>query len=155
MPRLFRGIALSVLTGALIAGCTQTQTAARDPAPTASAPAQANTSPAQPDAAAQRKTQAAALLADARTLYDDYQFKAAQDLAHQATLLDPQNESAALFLRLVSAKLAERDYHAIQHRTGTEVTGQNIGAAETLIPYADLIVYPDNYPETTRRRAGQ
>ena len=37
---------------------------------------------------------------------------------------------------------------------GQQVMRQNIDSAENLIPYADLMVYPDNWPEITRKEAG-
>ena len=54
--------------------------------------------------------------------------------------------------QLTNDKVVDREYAAIQHRVGQEVMRQNIDSAEHLIPYADLMVYPDNWPEITRRR---
>jgi Flp pilus assembly secretin CpaC len=101
-----------------------------------------------------RRQKVAALVADARKLYDATQFREAADLLRQATVIDPQDENAALFLRLVTTKIIDREYEQISHRTGQEVMRQNIDSAEHLIPYADLMVYPDNWPEITRKRGG-
>ncbi|HEY4329477.1 MAG TPA: hypothetical protein VGN88_07060 [Phycisphaerae bacterium] len=101
-----------------------------------------------------RREKVAALVADARRLYDATQFREAADLLRQATVIDPQDENAALFLRIVMTKITDRDYEGIMRRTGQEVMRQNIDSAEHLIPYADLMVYPDNWPEITRKRGG-
>ena len=100
-----------------------------------------------------RRQKVAALLADARKLYDTQQFHEARDLLRQATIIDPQDENAALFLRLVSTKIIDRDYARIMNRTGVEVMRLN-SDFEHMIPYADLMVYPDNWPEITRKRGG-
>src|SRR5208282_1229183 len=49
-------------------------------------------------------------VADARKLYDATEFKEAADLLRQATMIDPQDENAQLFLRLVINTIAARDY---------------------------------------------
>jgi len=101
-----------------------------------------------------RQQKVAALVADARKLYEATQFREASDLLRQATIIDPQDENAALLLRLVLDKITDRDYDQIQHRIGQEVMRQAIDSEEHLIPYADLMVYPDNWPEITRKRGG-
>ena len=70
-----------------------------------------------PDSAAARATAAklmrqkkvAALVSDAQKLYDATQFREAADLLRQATIIDPQDENVALFLRLTLDKIAARD----------------------------------------------
>jgi Flp pilus assembly secretin CpaC len=101
-----------------------------------------------------RQEKVAALVADSRKLYDATQFKEAADLLRQATIIDPEDQNAALMLRLVMTKITDRDYEAIQHRAGQEIMRQQIDNVEHLIPYADLMIYPDNWPEITRKRVG-
>ncbi|HEY4330031.1 MAG TPA: hypothetical protein VGN88_09880 [Phycisphaerae bacterium] len=103
-------------------------------------------------AADQRHQRAKGLIADAQKLYDASEFHEAAGLLRQATLIDPQNEDAQLFLRLTTDKITDREYAAIEHRTSQEVTRQNIDSAEHLIPYSNLAVYPDNWAEITRKR---
>lgn len=70
---------------------------------------QTTTVPAGDEAAAASRTRAqevrhlkvAALIADARKLYAAGQYKEAADLLRQATIIDPQDENAALMLRTV------------------------------------------------------
>ena len=101
---------------------------------------------------ATKRRQVAALVTDANKLYEATQFKEAADLLRQAVAIDPQDGSAKLLLRLVEDKITARDYEAIVHRSGVETMRQNIDSTEHLIPYADLMVYPDNWPEITRKR---
>jgi beta-lactamase regulating signal transducer with metallopeptidase domain/type II secretory pathway component GspD/PulD (secretin)/protein involved in polysaccharide export with SLBB domain len=98
-----------------------------------------------------RRQKVASLVADARKLYDAQQYREAADLLRQATVIDPQDENAALFLRLVITKIVAQQYEEIQHRTGQEVMRQDIDSTEHLIPYADLLVGGSApWPEITR-----
>ena len=102
----------------------------------------------------QRQQKVAQLVADARKLYESSQFAEAADLLTQATVIDPQDENAHLMLRLVQDKVVARQAEEIMHRTGQEMMRQSIANDEIMIPYADLMVYPDNWPEITRKRGG-
>ncbi|HVT82377.1 MAG TPA: hypothetical protein VHM90_17165, partial [Phycisphaerae bacterium] len=95
-----------------------------------------------------------ALIADARKLYDATKFQESADLLRQAVIIDPQDTQAAFLLRMTLDKIVDRQAAAIEHRLGQETMRQNIDSWEHLIPYADLMVYPDNWPEITRKRGG-
>jgi len=102
----------------------------------------------------QRRRQVNTLIQDADRLVQVSQFQQAADLLRQATVIDPQNDSARLNLRLVEDKINDRAYEELQHKRGVETIRQQIDSTEHLIPYADLMVYPDNWVEITRRRIG-
>jgi general secretion pathway protein D len=106
------------------------------------------------DLIGQKRRQVSTLIADANRLVQVSQFQQAADLLHQATVIDPLNEEAKLILRLVEDKVNARAYEALQHKRGVETMKAAISAAEYLIPYADLMVYPDNWVEITRKRIG-
>jgi type II secretory pathway component GspD/PulD (secretin) len=94
------------------------------------------------------------LVADANRLVEVSSFKEAADLLRQATVIDPQDENARLMLRLVENKINDRAYEDLVHRRGQETMRQDLDSAEHLIPYADLMIYPDNWLEITRKRVG-
>ncbi len=102
----------------------------------------------------QKKQKVAQIVADAQRLVDVANFREAADLLRQATVIDPQDVDAKLMLRLVDLKVYDRDYNTLIHRNGTETMRQNVDSAEHLIPYADLMIYPDNWLEITRKRIG-
>jgi type II secretory pathway component GspD/PulD (secretin) len=106
------------------------------------------------DLQSQRKRQVATLVSDANRLVEVSQFQQAADLLRQATVIDPLNTDVKLMLRLVEDKINDRAYEQLQHRRGVETIRQQIDSAEHLIPYADLMVYPDNWVEITRKRVG-
>jgi len=133
-------IALGVCV--VMAGCAQN----------AAKPAGALGSVRLRDAAVVRREKSMVLVEDARRLWDATKFAEARDLLRQAVIVDPQNEEAALMLRIVSDKIVARDYAAIQHRTGMEVMRGDVDSAEHLVPYADLMVYPENWAEVARKR---
>jgi type II secretory pathway component GspD/PulD (secretin) len=101
-----------------------------------------------------RHAKVRALVADAHKLYESTKFRECADLLRQAVIIDPQDTEAQFFLRITLTKITDREYESIHHRTGQEIMRQNIDSAEHLIPYADLMVYPDNWPEITRKRGG-
>ncbi len=92
------------------------------------------------------------LIADAAKLADSSQFEQSAELLKQATTLDPQNESAQLSLRLVENRIIDRQYGDLVKRMGTETMRHDIDNSEKLIPYADVMVYPDNWIDITRKR---
>ena len=57
---------------------------------------------------------------EARKLYDATQFREAADILRQATVIDPQDENAALFLRLVMTKIADTPLQQLQ--AGNNIT---------------------------------
>lgn len=101
-----------------------------------------------------KRRQVSMLIADANRLVQVSQFTQAADLLQQATVIDPLNEEAKLMYRLVEDKINARLYEALKHRQGVETIKQTIDSAEHMIPYADLMVYPDNWVEITRKRQG-
>lgn len=102
-----------------------------------------------------RRAKVDQLVADAKKLYDGTKFDEASSLLAQATTLDPADQEAKAFQKLVQDKLTDQQYQTATDKAGTEVMNQSIASAEHLIPYADLMVYPDNWPEITRARNGQ
>ncbi len=106
------------------------------------------------NARAIRTKQVAALVADAHRLYEAQKFRESADLLRQAVIIDPQDVDAQFFLRMTLDKITDREAGDVTHRTGQEVMRQNVDSLEHIIPYADLMVYPDNWPEITRKRGG-
>ncbi len=104
--------------------------------------------------AEQRRKQVEALVADAARLEQISNFQQAAELLRQAVIIDPQNGPAQLALRLIENKLIDRQYGDLVRRMGTETMRHDVDNFEHLIPYADLMVYPDNWIDITRKRAG-
>lgn len=65
-----------------------------------------------------RSEKVATLITDAQKLYNATQFREAADLLRQALVIDPQNENATLFLRLVMNRIGDHDSAQAPPTTG-------------------------------------
>ncbi|HVT80083.1 MAG TPA: hypothetical protein VHM90_05455, partial [Phycisphaerae bacterium] len=117
-------------------------------ATTAPAPIPASMPATTPSAdAAQKNPKVAALIAEARKLYDQTKFLEAEALVQQATAIDPQDEQARLLLRIMHDKILtmgpDQTQPAGAATRKTEMIRQDVDLNSLLIPYADLVINPD------------
>ena len=91
---------------------------------------------------------------DAQRFIDTQQYKEGADTLRQVLIMDPTNSSAKLMLSLVTDRIAYRQYAAVIHEGSHENVKNQMQTAEELIPYADLLVYPENWVDLTRTRLG-
>jgi hypothetical protein len=94
-----------------------------------------------------RRAKVAALVTDAQKFYDVKQYRDAADLLRQATIIDPQDEQAAVMLRIVMNKITDMDYERVMSRTKAQFPEtQPATATHSPTPYPAFTV-------TTDRRA--
>jgi Flp pilus assembly secretin CpaC len=95
-----------------------------------------------------------ALMAQADHYYSVQQYQECADTLRLLVSIDPQNSNAKLFLTLVTDRIQFRDFKHMTDLRGNETVRQGILSEESLIPYADLMIYPDDWVELSRRRLG-
>ena len=89
---------------------------------------------------------------DAKHFYDTQQYQESADTLRQILVIDPHNSSAELMLSLVTDRIAYRSYNRLVNDASHEFTKLDNQNAEALIPYADLLIYPENWVELSRNR---
>lgn len=94
------------------------------------------------------------LMSQAEKYYRVQQYKECADTLHQVVLIDPQNSYAKLLLETVTDRMNYREYQHLTDLRSSETVRQSLQSSEELIPYADLMVYPDDWVELSRRRLG-
>jgi type II secretory pathway component GspD/PulD (secretin) len=94
------------------------------------------------------------LMAQADHYYNMQQYQECADTLRLLVSIDPQNSRAKLFLTLVTDRINYRDFQHLTDLRGTETERQGVLSEESLIPYADLMIYPDDWVELSRRRLG-
>ncbi|MGN6367331.1 MAG: hypothetical protein ACTHN5_03630 [Phycisphaerae bacterium] len=92
------------------------------------------------------------LMRDAKHFVDTQQYKEAADTLRQILVIDPHNSSAELMLSLVTDRIAYRSYSRLTQVASREFQKTSNQAAESVIPYADLLIYPENWVELSRNR---
>lgn len=105
-------------------------------------------------ARAQRARRVTAALDDARTFAEQRRYIEAIDSLKQALVLDPSNDQAKLQMKLLGDKIGYREYDRAGQRQAAEGMKQGVSSKETTIPYSDVMVYPEDWVEKSRRRAG-
>ncbi|HVS71216.1 MAG TPA: hypothetical protein VHQ47_08175 [Phycisphaerae bacterium] len=94
------------------------------------------------------------LMSQAEKYYHVQQYKECADTLRQVVQIDPQNSYAKLFLEQVTDTMNYREYQHLTDLRSSETVRQGLQSNEEIIPYADLMVYPDDWVELSRRRLG-
>jgi type II secretory pathway component GspD/PulD (secretin) len=102
----------------------------------------------------EKRVRVDALMRDAQRFVDTQQYKEGADTLRQILIIDPTNSSAKLMLSLVTDRIAYRQYESVVHDASRETVKGEIQNAEEIVPYADLLVYPENWVDLTRTRLG-
>ncbi len=95
-----------------------------------------------------------ALMRDAQRFADTQQYQEAADTLRQIRIIDPTNSSAKLMLSLVNDRIAYRQYESVVKSSAREDVRGRLQNTEETVPYADLLVYPENWVDLTRARLG-
>jgi type II secretory pathway component GspD/PulD (secretin) len=95
-----------------------------------------------------------ALMRDAQRFADTQQYQEAADTLRQIRIIDPTNSSAKLMLSLVTDRISYRQYETLVKDNAREDVRGRLQNAEEVVPYADLLVYPENWVDITRTRLG-
>ncbi len=104
--------------------------------------------------ASEKSRRVDALMHDAQRFVDTQQYKEGADTLRQVLVIDPTNSSAKLMLSLVTDRIAYRQYERVVRDSAHETTKIETQDAEALVPYADLLIYPENWVDITRTRLG-
>ena len=94
------------------------------------------------------------LFSDAHAFIKNQQYKEAADTLRQLLLIDPNNSSAKLSLALIGDRINYREFDRLVQKEAAENVRQMLISRDQLIPYADLLVYPEDWIELTRTRVG-
>ncbi len=103
----------------------------------------------------QRRDTVNRLMGEANAAYAQQQFPQAVGLLQQILKADPNNNSAALMLQMVTERMNFTEYKGLMNKKAAEDTRQSLDGTEHLIPYYDLLIYPEDWPEISRRRQGE
>ncbi|HUO08550.1 MAG TPA: hypothetical protein VM008_09650 [Phycisphaerae bacterium] len=101
---------------------------------------------------AERERRVDALMRDAKHFYDTQQYHESADTLRQILVIDPHNANAEFMLSLVTDRIAYRSYNRLVNQGSSDFQKLEIQNAETIIPYADLMIYPENWVELSRTR---
>ena len=103
---------------------------------------------------AQLEKRVAMGIEDAKKFCEQRRYIEAIDALKQVLAVDPANDQAKLQLRLVQERVGYRDFDKASERQGAEGMKQGAASKEAMIPYGDVIVYPEDWVEKTRMRVG-
>ncbi len=95
------------------------------------------------------------LMGEARHSYSEQQYEQAAETLQHLLVLDPQNDAARLFLDITKDRINFRRAEDFKRRQSSELVQQSIMSSEELIPYSQLLIYPEDWPELSRRRQGE
>ena len=100
----------------------------------------------------ERERRVNALMRDAKHFYDTQQYQESADTLRQILVIDPHNGDAEFMLSLVTDRIAYRSYNRLVNDASSNFTKLDNQNAESVIPYADLLIYPENWVELSRNR---
>jgi type II secretory pathway component GspD/PulD (secretin) len=100
----------------------------------------------------ERERRVDALMRDAKHFYDTQQYRESADTLRQILVIDPHNSDAEFMLSLVTDRIAYRSYSRLVNQGSSDFQKIDLQNAETVIPYADLMIYPENWVELSRTR---
>lgn len=103
----------------------------------------------------QRQQRVRQLFRDAETFDRQEQYKETADTLRQIIVVDPTNIAAKGWLRRVEDKLNYRKWEELNTRQAVENMRQQVLSKDEMIPYSDLLVYPEDWVELTRLRVGE
>lgn len=104
--------------------------------------------------AKERQSQINRLMAEAYLAYDKQNLPAAKGILQTVLVADPSNNAARLLLRIVEDRIIYVEWQRLERVKSDNQQRQQLMSQELLIPYADLLIYPEDWPELSRRRQG-
>ena len=101
---------------------------------------------------AEKKALIVALKAEAIRLTEIHQFRQALGIVEQILTIDPQNEYAIGVKPLLEDQMQFADQRQYTEERDFEITQQLNAAEEKMIPYTDILKYPEDWPEISQTR---
>ena len=102
-----------------------------------------------------RQRQINQLMGQARAYFQQMQYQQALDTLNQVIAIDPQNNTARFMQEMVSDQLqynAWNKYHTLRSQ---DSQAQEVKNEEFMIPYPNLEIYPQDWPELSRMREAE
>ena len=94
------------------------------------------------------------LMGEAQAAYASQQYGQAKQILDRVLREDPQNTAAKLFSEITQDRVAYVNQNKLGGHGSHEITDQSIMNEKELIPYHDLLIYPEDWPELSRRQGG-
>ncbi len=83
------------------------------------------------------------------------QYRQAEDVLKQVINIEPTNNFAKYMLMMTREHIQFRQYHDYRQTRIAETQHQKVVDEEALIPYHDLLIYPEDWPEISRMRRAE
>ncbi len=94
------------------------------------------------------------LMGEAHELYQNQQYDQARRVLDKVIATDPTNNSARLFSEIIQDRINYRSNDDSRRRSD-ETLRQKIAGKDGVIPYSQMLYYPEDWPELSHRRVGK
>jgi type II secretory pathway component GspD/PulD (secretin) len=102
-----------------------------------------------------REQQVNKLMGEAHVAYTQQQYQQAAETLQHVLVIDPNNNGAQLFLEITQDRINYRKADSYNRLRSEETVKQSIMNEDEMIPYSQLLIYPEDWPELSRRRQGE
>ena len=105
--------------------------------------------------AVRRQEQINQLMGQAREYFKQMQYQQALDTLNQVIAIDPQNNTALFMQEMVSDQIQYNAWNKYHHLRSESEQAQEVKGQEYMIPYPNLEIYPQDWPELSRMREAE
>lgn|GEM_PF-1703105 len=105
--------------------------------------------------AVRRQEQINQLMGQAREYFKQMQYQQALDTLNQVIAIDPQNNTALFMQEMVSDQIQYNAWNKYHHLRSEAEQAQEVKGQEYMIPYPNLEIYPQDWPELSRMREAE
>ena len=105
--------------------------------------------------AVRRQRQINELMGQAREYFKQMQYQQALDTLNQVIAIDPQNNTALFMHEMVSDQIQYNAWNHYHHLRSEAEQAQEVKGQEYMIPYPNLEIYPQDWPELSRMREAE
>ncbi len=105
--------------------------------------------------AVRRQKQINQLMGQAREYFKQMQYQQALDTLNQVIAIDPQNNTALFMQEMVSDQIQYNAWNHYHHLRSEAEQEQVVKGQEYMIPYPNLEIYPQDWPELSRMREAE
>jgi type II secretory pathway component GspD/PulD (secretin)/tetratricopeptide (TPR) repeat protein len=105
--------------------------------------------------AVRRQQQINQLMGQAREYFKQMQYQQALDTLNQVIAIDPQNNTALFMQEMVSDQIQYNEWNKYHKLRSEAEQAQEVKGQEYMIPYPNLEIYPQDWPELSRMREAE
>ena len=105
--------------------------------------------------AVRRQMQINQLMGQAREYFKQMQYQQALDTLNQVIAIDPRNNTALFMQEMVSDQIQYNAWNHYHHMRSEAEQAQEVKGQEYMIPYPNLEIYPQDWPELSRMREAE